>query len=68
MSCGLRLKKSVFLFQKRSGLPTVTSDCGGYSHNPDKVAAVADAPRPTNAKELRSFLGLVITTGNLWSN
>jgi hypothetical protein len=35
----------------------------GISADPNKVKAIADFPRPTNIRELRSFLGLVNQLG-----
>ena len=32
---------------------------GGYTSNEERIAAIRDMPRPTNVKELRSFLGLI---------
>lgn len=33
--------------------------CEGISPDKDKVAAVADAPKPSNVEERRSFLGFL---------
>jgi hypothetical protein len=53
----VKLSKCAFVMREISYLGYVIN-AKGASTCPDKILAVADWPTPTNAKELRSFLGL----------
>ena len=57
---GLRLKKEKCQFMRPSvAYLGYVIDADRLHPIPKKVEAIAQAPRPTNVKELRSFLGLV---------
>ena len=57
---GLRIKleKCTFLTQKLNFLGH-TVDLNGVRPNDAKLRVIADAPAPTNASEIKSFLGLI---------
>jgi hypothetical protein len=40
----------------------------GISVDPEKVKAILEWPVPKNAHEARSFMGLVVITGDLWKD
>ena len=54
---GLRLNRPKCRFMASS--VGYRLDRNGLHALPDKVAAMVDAPQPTNVQELRAFLGLV---------
>ena len=66
-NAGLKLKSSKceFLKQMVKFLGHVVSK-EGISTDPEKISAVADWPAPTSVTEIRSFLGFVLTIGNLY--
>ena len=58
--CGLRLnKKKCKFLQKKIEVLGFVIDKNGLHKAASKVEAIVNAPRPTNTKELASFLGLV---------
>ena len=58
---GLRLKEKCQFMRPSAAYLGCVIDADGLHPMPEKVEAIAQAPRPTNVKELRSFLGLVST-------
>ena len=60
----LKLSKCEFLKQSITYLGH-TIDKDGMHLTADKLAAIRDAPKPTNVGELRSFIGLITFYGML---
>ena len=65
---GLKLKpqKCAFLQQKVSFLGHVVS-AEGIHTDPEKTSAICDWPTPTNASELKGFLGFVTYYRQIYS-